>query len=697
MPCPSREVALRSRLLLAALASGWAALSGCEHPAAIPEERGRPAIGSWGFDPAAMDRSIDPGDDFFAYASGTWLRNTPIPPDRPSWGSFNILQERCESELRQVIETAAARQLPEESAERKVVDYYRSYLDTAAIDRLGLEPAREDMDRIASARTHEDVARLIASPGFAANGPIYVGMDLDEKRPDVWILAVQQAGLGMPDRDYYLRPEAEFASARAKYRDHVATVLELCGCAGDADAADAIVALETRIAQLHWPREKSRDRELTYNPRSRRELAALAPEFPWRAVLESFGAPAHDFFVVAQPEAVQALAKLFRDTPVATWRAYLALHHLDAMADVLPQPFDRAAFEFYGRTLGGTVEQRERWERAVTALSGSPFRAPLGEALGALYVRRHFSPQAREAMEQLVENLRAAYAARISVLPWMTADTRRAALRKLDTLRVKIGHPGSPRDYSGLEIRPGDAYGNRVRELALARSRELERLSKPADRSEWAMVAHRVNAYYSPTWNEIVFPAAILQPPFFDLHADPAVNYGGIGMVIGHEMGHAFDDQGAKSDENGILRVWWNEQDTRNFQALTDQLAAQYSRFEALPGLFVNGRFTLGENIGDLGGLEVALEAYRISLGDGGAPVLDGFTGLQRFFLGFAQIWRTRIRDEALRTQIVADPHSPARFRTNGTVRNMDDWYEAFGIQRGAGLYLAPEDRVRIW
>jgi predicted metalloendopeptidase len=697
MPCPSREVALCSRLFLAALASGWAALSGCEHPAAIPEERGRPAIGSWGFDPAAMDRSIDPGDDFFAYTSGTWLRNTPIPPDRPTWGSFNILQERCESDLREVIEAAAARQPPEGSAERKVVDYYRSYLDTAAIDRLGLEPAREDLDRIASARTHEDVARLMADPALPAGGPIDLGMDLDEKRPDAWILAVAQSGLGMPDRDYYLRPEPEFSSARAKYRDHVSTVLELCGCAADAGAADAIVALETRIARLHWPREKSRDRERTYNPRSRRELVALAPEFPWRPVLESFGAPAQDFFVVVQPDAVQALAKLFRDTPVATWRAYLAFHHLDAMADVLPERFDRAAFEFYGRVLGGTAEQRERWERAVTALSGSPFRAPLGEALGALYVRRHFSPQSREAMLQLVENLRAAYGLRILALPWMTAETKRAALRKLASLRVKIGHPETSRDYSGLEVRAGDAYGNRVRELVLARAREVERLSKPADRGEWAMVAHRVNAYYSATWNEIVFPAAILQPPFFDLHADPAVNYGGIGMVIGHEMGHAFDDQGAKSDEHGILRVWWNEQDRRNFQTLTDRLAEQYSRFEALPGLFVNGRFTLGENIGDLGGLEVALEAYRISLGGRASPTLDGFTGLQRFFLGFGQIWRALIRDEALRTQIVADPHSPARFRTNGTVRNMDEWYEAFDVQPGAGLYLEPGDRVRIW
>ncbi len=654
---------------------------------------GKVEIGTWGVDLAAMDRSINPGDDFFRFTGGTWMKNTQIPSDRSRWGSFDMLRAKSEEDVRAVLDDAAKGALRPGSPERKAVDQYRAFLDTAAIDAKGLDPAKDDLARIAAAQTHEDIVSFVAAPDTAANSPIAVFVTIDPKRPNVYVPAVVQAGLGLPDRDYYLKPDAKFAEARTKYRAFVETMLKLADYPDAAASADAIVAVEHKIAEIHWPREKSRDRDLTYNPKSRTELKAFAPEFPWDAGMASFGAPAQDFFIVAQVDAVQSLAKLFRATPVATWRAYLTFHTLNGMSDVLPKAFDDASFDFFGRVISGQPEQLDRWKRAVNALSGQT----MGEAAGRLYVKRNFSPQSKAAMRDLVENLRAAYKVRISKLPWMSEETRKAALRKLATINVKIGYPDKWRDYTGLEIKPGDAFGNRKREDAFDRARDVARLSKPADKSEWGMSPQTVNAYYRSTWNEIVFPAAILQPPFFDLGADPAVNYGAIGAVIGHEMGHGFDDQGAKSDEFGVLRKWWNEEDERRFKELTGKLADQYSKFEALPGLFVNGRLTLGENIGDLGGLNVALEAYKISLKGKEPPVIDGFTGVQRFFLGFAQVWRQLIRDDRLRNQVVSDPHSPGEFRANGTVRNMDEWYEAFDVKPQAKLYLPPDQRVRIW
>jgi putative endopeptidase len=658
---------------------------------------GKPVIGTWGFDPAAMDRGVAPGDDFFRYTGGTWMKTTEIPADRTRWGSFNMLAAKSEDDVRDVIEAAAKKTLPAGSAERKAVDYYRSYVDAATIDAKGLTPAAQDLAAIAAAQTHEDLVKLAARPDFRANLPLGLGVTLDAKRPDVYIIGIGQAGLGMPDRDYYLKTDAKFADTRAKYRVYVETMLKLGGRADAATSADAIVAFERQIAELHWPREKSRNRDLTYNPKSRADLIALAPEFPWEAGLSAFGAPAHNEFNVVQLDAVPALAKLFRATPIETLRAYLTFHYLNANADVLPKAFDDASFEFNGRAVTGQLQQRDRWKRAVSQMSGTPFNAAMGEAVGQLYVKRNFTPQAKAAMSNLVENLRAAYKVRIAKLPWMSEETKKAALRKLETINVKIGYPDKWRDYSTLEIKAGDAFGNRRREQVFQRARDVVRLAKGADRADWGMAPQTVNAYYSSVWNEIVFPAAILQPPFFDLNADPAINYGGIGAVIGHEMGHGFDDQGSKSDEKGVLRKWWNEEDERRFKELGDKLADQYSKFEALPGLFVNGRLTLGENIGDLGGLNVALEAYRISLNGKEPPVVDGFTGIQRFFLGFGQIWRQLIREEALRNQVVSDSHSPGEFRANGTVRNMDEWYDAFDVKAGAKLYLEPDKRVRIW
>jgi predicted metalloendopeptidase len=657
----------------------------------------KPVIGQWGFDVAAMDRAIQPGDDFFRYAGGTWMKNTQIPADRSRWGSFNILAAKSEDDVRSAVEDAKKGATPPGSVARKVVDYFETYNDVAAIDANGLAPAKPDLDRIAAMQTHEDFVRLVASSGFRANSPINMGVSLDAKRPDVYIVSVGQSGLGMPDRDYYLKDDAKFSDTRNKYRAYIEKMLGLAGYPDPAGSAALVLGVERLIAETHWPRDKSRNRDLTYNPKSRADLGVTVPEFPWDLALETFGAPAQDFFIVAQVDAVQGLAKLFRATPIETWRAYLTFHYLNNMAEVLPRAFDDAAFDFNGKTVTGQPQQRDRWKRAVSAMSGASFSAALGEAVGQLYVRKNFTPQAKAAMAKLVENLRAAYKIRIGKLSWMTDETKVAALRKLEKINVKIGYPDAWRDYAALEVKAGDAFGNRQRELAFNRLRDITRLANPANRAEWGMAPQTVNAYYSSTWNEIVFPAAILQPPFFDLNADPAVNYGGIGAVIGHEMGHGFDDQGAKSDENGVFHKWWNAEDEQRFQSLTDKLAAQYSRFEALPGLFVNGRLTLGENIGDLGGLNVALEAYRISLGGKEPPVLDGFTGLQRFFLGFAQIWRQLIREEALRSQVVSDPHSPGEFRANGTVRNMDDWYAAFNVADTSKLFVAPADRIRIW
>ena len=687
----------RRSVLMGAAGAATVAVVGLTMGEIVRTAAAKATIGAWGVDLAAMDRAVNPGDDFFRHTGGTWMKSTVIPPDRSRWGSFNILGAKSEEDVRAALEEAGRGPLPGGSPERKAVDYYKSYIDTAAIDAKGLDPAREDMARIAAAATHEDLVRIVAAPAFRANSPVGVGVTLDQKRPDVYIVAVGQAGLGMPDRDYYLKEDAKFADTRAKYRAYVETMLKLANHPDPAANADAIVAVERKIAELHWPREKSRNRDLTYNPKNRADLKAFMPDFPWDVGLASFGAPAHNEFIVIQIDAVQALGRLFRETPIATWRAYLAFHYLNTNADVLPKAFDDAAFDFNGRVVTGQPQQRDRWKRAVAAMSGTPFNAALGEAVGQLYVKRNFTPAAKAAMRQLVENLRAAFRVRIAKLPWMSEETKKAALRKLEKINVKIGYPDKWRDYSTLDIKAGDVFGNRRRENAFTRERDLKRLARGADRADWNMAPQTVNAYYSSVWNEIVFPAAILQPPFFDLDADPAVNYGGIGAVIGHEIGHGFDDQGSKSDENGVLRKWWNAEDERRFKELGDKLADQYSKFEALPGLNVNGRLTLGENIGDLGGLNIALEAYRISLGGQEAPVIDGFTGLQRFFLGFGQIWRQIIREEALRNQVVSDSHSPGEFRANGTVRNMDEWYEAFAVKPGAKLYLEPGERVRIW
>ncbi len=658
---------------------------------------GKPTIGTWGFDLAAMDKSVKPGDDFFRFAGGTWMKNTPIPPDRSRWGSFNILGAKSEQDVKDIVTDVSSRKQPMGSPEQKVADFYASYLDVKAIEALGMKPFQADLERIASLKTHEEVAAYIGDPSAGGNSPIVMFFGLDDKNPDRYSVDVAQSGLGMPDRDYYLKQDAKFAETRAAYRAYIEKMLTLANYANASASAGAIMALETKIAEIHWPIEKLRDVELAYNARSQNELKSSAPDFPWDAALKAAGLQNQNFFLLRNPEPVAKLAKLFRETPVATWSAYETFHYLNGQSDIMPMAFDDAAFAFNGKTLTGQPQKRDRWKRAVLALSGNYGEQPLGLAVGQIYVKRHFTPEAKAKVKELVNNLLAAYRTRITNLEWMSPETRKVAMRKAETVRVKIGYPDKWRDYSALEIRAGDAYGNRKRAGLWDYNRQVSRLAQRTDKDEWGMSPQTVNAYYNPTWNEIVFPAAILQAPFFDANADPAVNYGGIGGVIGHEMGHGYDDQGAKSDENGILRSWWKKDDEERFAVKVKSLAAQYSKFEPLPGLHVNGDFTSGENIGDLGGLSVARAAYELSLGTKPAPVLDGFTGQQRVFLGWAQVWRSIILDEALRNQVTSDVHSPAQYRCNGVVRNIDGWYDAFGVKEGDKLYLKPEDRVRIW
>jgi putative endopeptidase len=678
-------------------ASSVALLAGCATGTTSTEEtaavaRAPAAIGAWGVDLTARDLNVKPGDDFFRYANGSWMANTQIPADRTRWGTFDILREKADQDARVIIEEVASAGGASGTNQQKIADYYNSFLNQEAIDAAGLAPIQPELAQIAALRTHEETMRLISSPGIAVNSPIAAFVGLDERNPNRYIVNMVHAGLGLPEREYYRRTDGEFPNIRREYEAHIARLLTLAGQSGAAAQARRIVALETQIAERHWPIADRRDRSRTYNLKTRAEVRAIAPNFPWDASFEAAGLGGVQEVVIAEFTAMAPLANLFMSTPVSTWKSYLTYHLLHNNAAVLPKNIDDENFAFYGTTLNGQPQQRERWKRAVQAVNGA-----MGEAIGQIYVQRHFPPAAKQQMQDLVENLRTAYGQRIDQLSWMSAETKVVAREKLATFRPKIGYPDRWKDYSALEVRAGEAYANNKRQQIFDWNFDLARLSRPTDKDEWFMTPQTVNAYYNPVFNEIVFPAAILQPPFFDANADPAVNYGAIGGVIGHEMGHGFDDQGAKSDAQGVLRDWWNANDVAAFTQVTDRLVAQYDAFSPLEGINVNGRLTLGENIGDNGGLQVAYHAYTISRGGADAPVLDGVTGDQRFFLGWAQAWRQLIRDAALRNQILSDPHSPAVYRCNGTVRNMDTWYAAFNVQPSDALYLAPADRVTIW
>lgn len=649
-------------------------------------------FGRWGVDLTAGDATVHPGDNFYQYANGGWLRANPIPADRSSWGSVSALGAEAEKRVRDIVSELSVSNAMAGSVERKVRDYYRAYMDGAGVEAAGLKPIEKDLARIAAARDGIELMRVAADPGLAFRLPIVTAITLDPKNPDRYAVSISHAGLGLPEREYYLNPQAKFAEIRSRYALHIERMLTLAAQKDAAAAARRIVALETEIAKLHWNNVDRRDRDRTYNPRSPEQVIALLEGYPMQAMLEARGMRHQSSIIVRELDAMPKLAALYLSTPLATWKEYLTFACISGQAELLPRALADEDFDFFGRFLNGQPQQRDRWRRAIAALNRD-----LGEAVGSIYVARHFSAGAKAQTIQLVENLRRAYGQRIDGLAWMTPQTKAAAREKLASFRVKVGYPEKWRDYTGLEVRPDDAIGNARRALLFEYQRDLARMNQPTDRDEWAMAPQTVNAYYNPVFNEIVFPAAILQPPLFDPNADPAVNYGAIGAVIGHEMGHGFDDQGAKSDANGVLRSWWSADDMASFEKLTARLAAQYDAFEALPGLQVNGKLTLGENIGDNGGVSVALAAYRLSLAGKPVPVLDGYSGEQRFFLAWAQVWRTQLRDSALRNLVLTDPHSPPEFRVNGVVRNLDAWYDAFGVREGHKLYLPPRQRVTIW
>jgi putative endopeptidase len=650
--------------------------------------------GTWGFDIAGMDRSVKPGDDWFRFVNGTWVRNTTIPADRSSYGAFAVLRDLSDARLRKLVESYPAGGDPATGGDQaKVAALYGGFMDEAAIERLDAGPLTARLGPVWLARTKEDVARLMGRSmgGFGSSffGP---GVNDDAKQPDRYSLYLRQSGLGLGDRELYLDPK--FAPQRERYVRYVAQMLEMAGWPDAARSAAAVMALETRIAEAHWTRAESRNRDKTYNLMSLAELQAAAPGFPWAAFLDAAEVGRSERAIVAQNTAFPKIASIFADTDMATLKAWEAFHTADDIAPLLSRRFVDANFEFRQKFLNGQPQQRDRWKRGVAFAENA-----MGEAIGRDYVALYFPPESKAKMDALVGNLRTALRARIERLEWMGAETKAQAQAKLASFNVKIGYPDKWRDYSGLRVVPGDLVGNAERAGRFEWDYRRNRIDAPVDKAEWGMTPQTVNAYYNSVKNEIVFPAAILQPPFFDPDADPAVNYGAIGGVIGHEITHGFDDQGRKSDGNGVLRDWWTAEDAAKFEVQATRLGAQYEAydFEGLPGLHINGRASMGENIGDLGGILLGLDAYHASLNGQAAPVIDGFTGDQRVFLGWGQVWRTLFRNEALRQQLVGDPHSPGQIRAIAPLRNVDAWYEAWGVKPGDKLYIPPEQRVRIW
>nr|WP_295665913.1 M13 family metallopeptidase [Sphingomonas sp.] len=656
-----------------------------EASAAATPMAAKPAYGTFGFDEAGMDRAVQPGDSFYNYTSGTWAKNTPIPADKSNYGSFNILSDLSEARTRGILDEQA------KDPSSKIGIAYSTYLDRAAIDAKGMAPIQPILTKIkgATKKTYSTLLGELSRDGIV--GPIAGGVGQDDKNPNAYVFGIYQSGLGLPDRDYYLSSDAKLAAAKTAYEAHIAKMFTLAGEANAAGRAKAIVAFETAIAKVSWTRIESRDATKTYNKMTVAQLQKLAPGIDFAAVFKAGGANTVTDVVVAQPSAVAAISKLVAAAPIGVLKDQLILKALTDFADVLPKPLDDENFAFNGTTLGGTPQQEERWKRAVQFTSGS-----MDDEVSKLYVAKYFPPETKAAADKLVKNIISAMDTRIDKLEWMAPATKVKAHAKLAAFTPKIGYPDRWKDYSALQIVAGDAFGNNIRANEWQHDYETAKLGKPVDRLEWGMTPMTVNAYANFGMVEIVFPAAILQPPFFDPAADPAVNYGGIGAVIGHELSHHFDDQGAKYDATGTLSDWWTPADVKNFGALTGKVVAQYDAYEPLRGMHVKGALTLGENMADLAGLTVAYDAYKKSLNGVAAPVIDGFTGDQRFYLGWAQVWRRSYREATLRQRLLTDPHSPSEQRAS-IVRNMDPWYGAFQPKPGEKLYLAPADRLKVW
>ncbi|WP_336977209.1 M13 family metallopeptidase [Brevundimonas nasdae] len=646
-------------------------------------------FGAWGFDLAGRDTSVKPGDDFNEYANGTYLRTTEIPADKSRFGPFDVLYENAQSQLKSIIETSAAN--PANENARKVGALYASFMDEAKIEQLGATPLAADLAAVKAVTDHAGMARLMGESHSGFGGSLF-GIDVfeDLKNPNLNSAYLGQGSLGLPDRDYYLKPD--FAAQREAYLAYLTTTLTAIGWADPAKTAADILAFETKVADKQWTTVERRQIDKLYNPAKASDLATLAPGFDWAGFLAGAQVSDVDTLVLMENTAIPAIAQVFADTPIETLKAWQAFNVVDQASPYLSKAFVDARFDFRGKTLRGQPENRPRWNRGVALVDGQ-----LGEVLAQEYVRLHFPASSKAQMEALVGNIRDAMTERLKTLDWMSEPTREQALYKMSKFGVKIGYPDKWRSYDGLELKADDLYGNVERSSAFEWSYKRGKIGKPVDPLEWGMTPQTVNAYYNPPRNEIVFPAAILQAPFFDPNADPAVNYGGIGAVIGHEITHGFDDQGRKSDGDGVLRDWWTPEDAARFEARAKVLGDIYDKLEPIPGVHVNGDLTMGENIADLGGLLLALDAYHKSLNGQPAPVIDGLTGDQRVFLGWAQVWREKSREAALKEQLTTDPHSPGSVRAATSPRNIDAWYAAFGVSPDQKEYIAPEARARIW
>ena len=648
-------------------------------------------LGTFGIATENMDTSVQPGENFYEYVNGGWLKNLEMPADRTRYGAFSVLSDQAEKRVRGIIESAANNDKPS-ADEKRIGDFYNAYLNTDRIEKMGLAPIQGDLDRIRAAKTKDDVLKLMADTGMGLDAPVSPYVYIDAKQNEEYIVYLTQSGLSLPNRDYYFDDSEKGQAIIAGYKKLAETMLTEAGVENAEARAEAILAFETDLAEGHWGRVQQRDRDLTYNKMSVAELTKTAPGIDWSDMLSALGLGGQDTVIVREKSAVTNAAKVFADTSVGVLKDYMTVSLMNGHAAYLPKRVDDAQFEFYGKTLRGQEEQRPRWKRAVSSVNGT-----LGEVVGKVYVAEHFPPDSKAQMNVLVENLRASFKDGIDGLEWMADETKEQAQYKLKKFNPKIGYPDKWETYEGLNVDADNLVGTVQSARKWSWEDSISQLGQPIDRDEWGMTPQTVNAYYNSILNEIVFPAAILDAPFFDPAADPAVNYGGIGAVIGHEMGHGFDDQGRKSDGDGVQRDWWTPEDAKAYEGRAKALAEQYSQFEPLPGENLDGNLGLGENIGDLTGVTMAYDAYKRSLNGKEAPVIGGFTGDQRFFMAWAQVWAIKWREEALSAQIKNGPHSPGEFRANGIVRNFGPWYDAFDVKPSDAMYIPPEKRVKIW
>ncbi len=647
-----------------------------------------------GIDKSNIDKTVRPQDNFYRYINGAWLKNNEIPADKTAIGSFYDLRDQSDEDVKALIEELAATEnLRNGSDEQKVADLFRSFMDVEALNASGTKPVQPILDEINKISSKQEFARFLGEYGhIGMTNPLGLYISLDAKDSARYAVHVWQGGLGLPDEDYYFNETERFEKLRSGYVEHIEKMFDLAGLKNGKSAAQTIMHLETKMAKHHWTRVESRDSEKRYNKFETEKLSELTDGFDWAEFLKAQGIADQKSIIINQPSFIEGFGNILSASSLEDWKTYLTYHTLSNFASYLSADIDNENFEFFSKQLRGRMEQRDRWKRGVAVVNNN-----LGEVIGKVYVSKHFKPEAKARMSELVENLRTAYGDSIDGLAWMSDDTKKAAHVKLAAFTPKIGYPDRWEDYSALSIEASDLVGNIIRSNKVAEQKEIEKLGGPIRKWEWAMTPQTVNAYYHPTMNEIVFPAAILQPPFFNMAADDAVNYGGIGAVIGHEMGHGFDDQGSKYDAEGNLRNWWTENDLAEFKKRGANLVAQYAGYKVFDDLSVNGELTLGENIGDLSGVTIAYKAYKASLNGKEAPVIDGLTGDQRFFMGFAQIWRSKIVEESMRNRVATDPHSPGEFRALGSLSNMDEFYEAFDVKKGDAMYLPPEERVKIW